>query len=226
MQFLDKKGNNIASLTNFACHPTFFDAVHDEVSADYVGAFYADMSRDLPGEHLFLQGAIGGWVQPDKGDQSYAIGSQRGRELSAAVKSLLAARKALDSTDLDFRNLVFDLPVSNPGWTQLAALGVIDREISETTRTEVAWFRIGEAQFVTHPGETPPAYSLLSKEWMQTGPRFVLGLGLDAMGYILKPSYFDPSADMPHAEYLTRMSAGAEAGPTVLEKIRNVIPEK
>ena len=49
---------------------TFLDAVHTVVSSDYVGAFYNSMSSQMPGEHLFLQGAIGGWVQPDKGDNN------------------------------------------------------------------------------------------------------------------------------------------------------------
>ena len=58
---------------------------------------------------------------------------------------------------------------------------------------------------------------------MDEGPKFVIGLGLDAMGYILKPEYFDPENDLPHAEYLTRMSPGKEAGPLVLEKIEKLI---
>jgi len=100
---------------------------------------------------------------------------------------------------------------------------VIKREIASTTTTEMAWFRIGEAQFITHPGETPPAYSFISKEMMGEGPKFVIGLGLDAMGYILKPEYFEPETKLPHAEYLTRMSPGKEAGPMVLAKIEKLI---
>ena len=223
LQLTDPSGQNIATLTNFACHPTFFDAVHTEVSADYVGAFYEDMSVDMAGEHLFLQGAIGGWVQPDKEDQSYEIGWKRGGELSAKVKGLLASKRTLDSTSIDFRNVVFDLPVSDPGWSQLSQLGVIKREIGEMTKTEIAWFRIGPAQFITHPGETPPSFSFASKEMMQTEPKFVMGLTLDAMGYILKPEYFDPENELPHSEYLTRMSPGVEAGPLVMEKVEEVI---
>ena len=224
MQFVDKHGDNVASLTNFACHPTFFDAVHDKVSADYVGAFYKSMSNKIPGEHLFLQGAIGGWVQPDKGDQSFQIGIQRGNELAAAVIEMLDKTEPLDSTNIRFKNLTFDLPVTNPGWRQLSDMGVIKRKIGKTTPTEIAWFGIGPAQFITHPGETPPAYSFASKSWMNSEPKFVIGLGLDAMGYILKPSFFeDPK--MPHAEYLTRMSPGKEAGPLVLDNIKKVIVE-
>jgi len=225
IQFTDTNGENIATLTNFACHPTFYDAVQNEVSADYVGAFYSDLSQSMTGEHLFFQGAIGGWVQPLKEDQSFAVGQKRGDELSAKVQRLLQQKKELSSNDIAFRNEVFELPVTNPGWAQLSAAGVIKRDISNTTTTEMAWFSIGEAQFITHPGETPPAYSFASKNLMGDGPKFVIGLGLDAMGYILKPEYFEPNTDLPHAEYLTRMSPGSEAGPIVLEKIEKLISE-
>jgi len=224
MQFIDDEGKNIASLTNFACHPTFLDAAHSLVSSDYVGAFYNSMSEQMSGEHVFLQGAIGGWVQPDKGDKSFAISTQRGEELASTVLNLLDKKNLLDSTNIKFRNIVFDLPITNPGFQQLSQLGIINREIGETTKSEIAWFKIGPAQFVTHPGETPPAFSFASKSWMNSEPKFVLGLGLDAVGYILKPEYFtDP--DMPYAEYLTRMSPGPEAGPLVLNNVKKVILE-
>ena len=182
-----------------------------------------EMNAKLAGEHLFLQGAIGGWVQPNKEDQSYRIGTQRGEELAAAVQDLFSNKKEISDGHIQFKNSVFEMPVSNPGWGQLSQLGVIKREITETTTSEIAWFSIGSAQFITHPGETPPAFSFYSKELMQSEPRFVLGLTLDAMGYILKPSYFEEGTTIPHAQYLTRMSPGKEAGPKVLEEINKVI---
>ncbi|MCA0932384.1 neutral/alkaline non-lysosomal ceramidase N-terminal domain-containing protein [Lutimonas saemankumensis] len=225
IQFSDISGRSIATLTNFACHPTFYDAVQNEVSADYVGAYYEDLSKSMEGEHMFFQGAIGGWVQPLKEDQSFEVGQKRGEELSKEVQRLLKEKQELVHNDIDFRNEVFELPVSNPGWAQLSAAGVIKRDISSTTKTEMAWFKIGEAQFITHPGETPPAFSFASKNFMDKGPKFVIGLGLDAMGYILKPEYFDPESSLPHAEYLTRMSPGREAGPLILEKIEKLIAQ-
>jgi hypothetical protein len=224
MQFTNEEHENIATFTNFACHPTFYDAVQHQVSADYVGAFIADLSHSMPGEHLFLQGAIGGWVQPRKEDQSYAIGEKHGIELSDAVQELLLEPNVLDSMSIEVRNAVFEMPVSNPGWKQLAELGVIDREINATTTSEMVWFRIGPAQFITHPGETPPAYSIQSKAMMKTEPKFVLGLGMDAMGYILKPEFFGENPP-PHAAYLTRMSPGPEAGPLVMELAETLIQE-
>lgn len=225
LQFRDTAGASVVTLTNFACHPTFFDGVHDVVSADYVWGFYETMKARLPGEHLFLQGAIGGWVQPDKGDRSFELGFRRGAGLAEATIEALTTARSLDSTTIRVVNRKIAIPVENPAWQQLAQLGVIDRNIGETTESEMVWFRIGSAQFVTHPGETPPAFSFYSKSLMNSEPRFVLGLTMDAMGYILKPDYFD-NPDMPHAAYLTSMSPGRQAGEVVRATLKELIPAK
>ena len=57
---------------------------------------------------------------------------------------------------------------------------------------------------------------------MNKGLKFVIGLGLDAIGYFLKPEYFDPNTDLPHAEYLTIMSPEKEAGSIVLKKMEKL----
>ena len=47
IQFTDLNGNSLATLTNFACHPTFMDGVTDEVSSDFIGGFYRKMDQEL-----------------------------------------------------------------------------------------------------------------------------------------------------------------------------------
>ena len=76
------------------------------------------------------------------------------------------------------------------------------------------------------PGETVPAMSWSTRNMMKNqGPKFILGLGMDAMGYIVKPEFFDPQKKIPHAEYLCGMSVGAHAMPLVLEVLRELIPD-
>ncbi|EKB48744.1 neutral/alkaline non-lysosomal ceramidase N-terminal domain-containing protein [Cecembia lonarensis] len=224
LQFLNDKGQNLLSLTNFACHPTYLDAVYNEVSADYVAGFYQEMEKQLGGEHIFLQGAIGGWIQPiDKGIP-YTEVLQRGSGLANAAVSALKEGKNLQSASLSFRNKKIDLPVENEAWQQLAAAGIIQRAISEVLETEVVWFSIGEANFATHPGETAPVFGLQTKAMMPEGPQFVLGLGQDALGYIVKPEYFeDPT--LPHAPYLTRMSLGKDTGHYLMEVLETLSQE-
>jgi len=222
MQFKDKAGKNIASLTSFACHPTFMDARFTEVSADYLNGFYKQLNGHWQGENLFLQGPIGGWVQPVDGEGSFEKAERRGRELGEAVITCMTSAQPLLSTAIQFKSKTIRFPVENEAWKQLAAIGTIPREIQDSVATEIAWFAIGDAQFATHPGETAPYYGLETKKLMKTGPRFVLGLSMDALGYILKPVFFEDKT-IPHAEYLTSMSVGRQTGPILMKTLEGLI---
>ena len=191
------------------------------MSSDYVAGLYQHLNHTIGGENLFFQGAIGGWVQPENEEKSFERADQRGRELGKVVlEELEKVSHEIENPKILFTSSIFQLPVSNPGFQQLSGLGVIKRTITDSVETEIAWFSLGDAQFVTHPGETVPAYSLQSKALMKLrGPKFVIGLGMDALGYILKPTFFNPADSLPHAEYLTGMSVDKEAGPLVMKQI-------
>jgi hypothetical protein len=53
---------------------------------------------------------------------------------------------------------------------------------------------------------------------------FVLGLTLDALGYILKPEYFAAGASFPSVEYLTATSVGPLAGPRLFATLEEIVP--
>ncbi len=224
LQFKDEEGNSVATLTNFACHPTILDMESSLVSSDYVAGLYKHLNYVIGGENLFLQGSIGGWVQPEYEEKSFERANQRGNELGKVVIEVLEkTSREIEDTKILYKSTLFQLPVSNPGFQQLSELGVIKRTITDSVETEIAWFSLGDAQFVTHPGETVPAYSLQSKALMKLkGPKFVIGLGMDALGYILKPNFFNPADSLPHAEYLTGMSVDKEAGPLVMKQIQKM----
>lgn len=223
IRFRDGQGNNLATLTNFACHPTFVDAVHHEISADYPGGFYQTMDRELGGVNLFLQGAIGGWVQPEGEPQTFEQAFKRGDEMARTAMALLNNGKKLKGGGIQYRNLQVAMPVSNPGFTQLAKAGVIKRNIDSSVLTEIAMLRVGNAMMATHPGETVPAMSLATRSLMKTkGPKMIMGLSMDALGYILKPDFFDPKQNIPHSKYLCSMSVGPEAMTTVMEALKGL----
>ena len=224
LQLIDNEGRTVATLTNFACHPTILDGVHDVVSTDWVGGLYRGLADALPGEHLYFQGAIGSWVQPVKGDRSFELADRYGRGLASAVLGALENGPPLQGTDIAAAHTRVSFPLENDGFRQLSQLGLFDREFSEHVETEVAWCRIGEMQFATHPGETPPGYSHNTRELMGGGPTMILGLGLDALGYIMEPSWFGNDS-IPHTGYLASMSVGPETGPELLTALRQVIPQ-
>lgn len=230
MQFLRADGpgtgTSIATLTNFACHPTVLGPDNQLVSADYVAGFYRDMSLSLGGVNLFLQGAIGGWVQPQQGDRTLALADAYGAMLAGLARGLLAAGSNQLSSPLAFRSTQVRFPLDNFGFRLMLWLGVLERTLDDGHFvTEAAWFAIGDTQFVTHPGETSPAYSLASRALMRDARHsFVLGLGLDALGYILKPEYFESPEAFPNGEYLTSVSVGPRTGPILMHALESLIP--
>ena len=227
LQFVDSAGKSIATLTNFACHPTFLDGVSTLVSADYVGSIYKHLDQAIGGVNFFLQGPSGGWIQPEHEPKTFESADKRGRELGVVVESALKSPIKINGSDILYKSKIFKLPVSNKGFQQLAAAGVVKRNITDSVTTEVAWFSLGTAQFVTHPAETVPAHSLESKRYMKmNGPKFVLEIGMDGLGYIVKPSFFDTAAHIPHSEYLTRMSVDSEAGPILMKTIKQMAEEQ
>ena len=234
LQFKTDAGSSIATLTNFACHPTFLDTHFSVVSSDYPGAFYKQMDKVHGGVNLFLQGAIGGWVQPkdelfsaeEKSDVpfQFQLADRYGRDLADSVTQLLAGAQEITDGAIDFRKLDFKFPVDNPNWKLLSQAGVIHREFSDSVQTSIAWFSIGPAQFATHPGETSPWLGLQTRALMKSGPRFVLGLSQDALGYILKPEFFIDSTRL-HSDYLTSMSLGQQTTPILLERLKRIVKE-
>jgi len=46
---------------------------------------------------------------------------------------------------------------------------------------------------------------------------------MDAMGYLLKPEFFDKSRNLPHAGYLTTVSVGADGGPQMMAVVGELL---
>ena len=211
LQFKDQQGKNLATITNFACHPTIMDDATTLASSDYVGGYYHYLDSLQGGNNMFLQGAIGGWVQPEDVPSSFENATKYGTDLAIFVINKLSKSSPVLGDKINFRSKVVYFPVMNEGFKMLSKGGVIKRAFTEKVESEIAYFSIGNAAFATHPGETVPALSHQTKALMKTtGPTFVMGLGMDALGYILKPSFFDPTQKIPHSEYLTGMSVGPE----------------
>lgn len=226
LQCRAQDGTPVATLTGFACHPTVLDGDTTEVSADWVGAFYKDMAASVPGEHLFLQGAVGGWIQPETPERTFALAEKYGKSLAASALAALETVEPVNGMSVRFANRPFPMPNDNELFKQISSegLGLVPRPLGDAVQTEVAWFAVGDAQFATHPAETAPKYAWDTEALMDTGPKFVLGLALDHLGYVLKPEYFDNTEAIPHAEYLTSMSPGREAGPAMMAALDEIIP--
>ena len=224
LQFVGLDDQTLATLTNYACHPTVLGPDNTLLSADYVQGFYTGMQRALPGEHLFLQGAIGGWVQPLQGDRSFARAGALGAELADAALAALDLAEPGVYGPLAYAREEFDIPLENWRFRLLIAMGVLQRELhAGAMRTEAAIFSVGGVQFMTHPGETSPAYALASRQLSTATHTVIMGLTQDAIGYILKPDYFSATEHYPSAEYLTSVSVGPAAGPRLMQALQGLL---
>src|SRR5690606_33289150 len=106
---------------NFACHPTILDGNNTLISADYPSGFYKYMKSKIGGINLFLQGAIGGWVQPEHVPRNFETAEKKGSELAQSVLTALqSSAKPIACNDINFRSKVFEIPVRNNPLTELA----------------------------------------------------------------------------------------------------------
>ncbi len=220
---IDKSGSMVASLTNFACHPTFLDANFNVISADFPAGFYRKMTETYPGEHLYLQGPIGGWVQPIENNPTVELADKRGGDFAEYVIQLVERSRKQDNAEISYAETDVVLPVDNPNWKKLSGAGIIRREFKDSVRTKVSWLAIGDVRFATHPGETTPWLGLETRKLLKGKPGFVLGLSQDALGYILKPEFFTDTTRL-HSKYLTSMSLGPKTSQIILESLVKIIP--
>lgn len=217
----DTQGRPLATMTNFACHPTVLEN-ETLTGADWVGYFYKAMGA-RPGQHMFLQGAVGCWIQPHAPERTYAFAQQYGEDLAQKVLAALKKTTPITGTAIRVANKVVQVPVNNPKFQFMSTAGLIPRSFTETVESEVAWFAVGPAQFATHYGETAPEYELQTKALMKSKPKFVLGLGLDHLGYICPERYFGESK-IRFADYLSSMSPSPKAGTVMMESLKSIIP--
>ena len=222
IKFSDPNGKNIAMLTNFACHPTIMDDASTAASSDYVWGYYKYLDSAQGGVNMFLQGAIGGWIQPEGVPHTYDYANYYGSSLGKYAYELKKNKST--SKNIFFTSAKLNFPLANPSFQMLSKAGIIKRDFGKTVSSEIAYFTIGDACFATHPGESSPALSLATKSLMDNkGPKFILGLSQDALGYIVKPSFFDMSNKIPHSEYLTGMSIGPATMGIILSTLQMLI---
>jgi hypothetical protein len=161
-------------------------------------------------------------VQPEGVPHTYDYANYYGSSLGKYAYELKKNKST--SKNIFFTSAKVNFPLANPSFQMLSKAGIIKRTFGETVSSEIAFFTIGDAYFATHPGETSPALSLATKSLMDNkGPKFILGLSQDALGYIVKPSFFDMSNKIPHSEYLTGMSIGPETMGIIFSTLQMLI---
>jgi hypothetical protein len=94
----DDAGQMLASIVNYACHPTTLAWENTLISPDYIGAMRELVERDTGAPCLFLQGASGELGPREGFVGDTAVADRNGRELGYAALSALTALPAAGTT--------------------------------------------------------------------------------------------------------------------------------
>jgi hypothetical protein len=213
IQAVAQDGRPILNLIHLTCHPEVI-RLEDKrgISPDFVGALCTEVTRRLGGQTVFLNGALGGMVSPDVPRRDYETAVAMGKGLARYVVDAAENARPMGSYDLWTHRRPIDVPVTSEAlvrFLQNTPKPFDFRDNRARTEMNVIW--VGDAQFITIPGELLPQLGLEMMSHMTGALRIVMGLTNDEFGYLI------PSFDFHPGRYEERTGPGPEAGKIVRE---------
>ncbi len=223
MQVVEASGSKpIATFVNYACHPEIMNTHH--MTADFPHWLYDTVEGAGGGICLYLNGAQGGMVTADfdetttpKGE-NWAAAETIGTSLGKRVLELLEGVPPISTVPITAARRVFEVPLDNPRFKALVALKIFPKSEMNggNVVTEVCRVTIGDAEFLTLPGEVLPNIGFYLKSLMHGKPKFLLGLTGDELGYILTPEDYG----LELYQYEASVSAGIQLEPLMVQNLR------
>lgn len=226
----DFTGKSIFTLANYPIHIEALDESNHLISADILGAMYKYYEDNQDGILLFTQGSLGGMVVPKiskwaKQSEKIKFKDIVGRQLAISALKGLESNfvEAKEPVVIEHKYKIVSLPVENKDFELAYKIGILKREIKEGKLvTEIHFVRIGEAIFVTIPGESLPEVGFEINKIIPSDFKFKINLGMDEIGYILPESYW---AD-PLYDYEKSMSLGPKTADIIFNTIKDLIENK
>jgi hypothetical protein len=218
-------GKPIATFVNYACHPEIMNMHH--LTADFPHWLYDTVEGAGGGVCLYLNGAQGGMVTADfdesttpKGE-NWAAAEAIGTSLGRRVLELLEGVPAVTAVPITSARRVFEVPLENPRFKALVALKIFPKSEMKgaNLETEVCRVTIGDAEFLTLPGEVLPNIGFYLKSLMQGRPKFLLGLTGDELGYILTPEDYI----LELYQYEASVSVGSQMEPLMVQNLKALL---
>lgn len=210
VQARGKDGRALVTLVHFACHVEGLAKGPREISADFPGYMCDEIRRRSGAPALFLNGAIGGMVSGDTRARSHEEARKAGLRLAGEVARILKFAVPSSSSAFTFRRRSIEVPVTNPRLLLFEKLSKGRRPFHRGRVTsELFHVTLGDAEFLTMPGELLPEVSFELLEKMKGYPRMIVGLCNDELGYIV------PAADFRKGAYEESMSVGPAIAPVV-----------
>ncbi len=276
MQAIDSEADStLGTLVVWGNHPETTWNENLMITSDFVhywrkglekGVYEGDSLRmkGLGGTAVFVNGAIGGLmttppelaVKDPFSDEvftkpSFQKAEAQGNALAIITLNALndsTKTETIDKTSIKLRANTFEVPLDNSLYRLAVGLGVLDRGYSSwgKMRTEMAVFMIGNAMFLSTPGEiypeiiyggiespegqdfplqaqeTPPLISMMKGRY-----KFILGLANDEIGYIIPKSEWDTEAPYLYGAteqlYGEINSVGAETAPIIYQQSKKLL---
>lgn len=222
MQIVDKNGQTIATLVNYACHPEILN--NHQMTSDFPHWLRQRVEEKLGGIAIYMNGAQGGMVTADiQNEKSFPKGEawpeaeRIGLALADKTVEILVKAETVPNPPLVFQHREFQVPLQNERFKALISLRILPGEFAENglLTTEVNRLKVGDAEFLTLPGEVLPNIGFFLKRHMKGHPRFLLGLTCDALGYILTPEDYG----LQLYSYETSVCVGPEMGKRMEENL-------
>lgn len=244
MQALDLNGKSIGAMVNYGNHAEAMWN-DTKLGADWPGVM-CDSLKDLgvvvfvqgavgglvtvdPGRKLCGKRSLDDVFRDDMPtSKRVALRNKVGHGVAKAVRQALAkADPAVgpDGLSLKIASRTFNIRNDNWVFAYMAKRGIIKRPVDRsgdnsfiTDMILVTLFQNKKAiaQFVSIPGEPAPTVFKDLKSMMQGKWRFLIGLGEDEIGYIVRKSDWN----QPYYKYERSMSPGIETAPLIKSELK------
>jgi len=199
MRLVDAESSDaIATLINFGNHPDVLGDQTVELSCDFLAPMYEGVSREIGGETLFFQRALGG-VEPIPQGVNNPAELEAGLNGVAAVatKAVLEAVSRVEFPDvrrITWRTTECAFPITSGEALKAYGSGILPIKAEEgVQRTEMALLEIGPARFLSVPGEPHPEVLAKLSDMLGCQYDFVLAMAQDEVGYIVAGELFNPA---------------------------------
>lgn len=208
IQAIGTDGRPIVNVVHLACHPEVIRREAERgLSPDYVGTLCKEVHRQLGGQAVFLNGALGGMLTPDAPKRGYASAEMMGKRFAAYAMEAAKAARPSSSYTLWMHRRPVEYPLTAEAILKFLqhAPGPVDLHEGRV-RTEMNALWIGDAQLITVPGELLPEIGFDIRSHMTGRVRLIVGLANDELGYLI------PSYDFRAGHYEERTGPGAAGG--------------
>lgn len=269
--------STLGTLISWANHPETLWNKNLLISSDFPhyiregvekGTYFQDslVMKGLGGVAIFANGSIGGLMtthptfgipHPHTGEILKEPGYEKTEAQGTAIAELVleSIRAHPDTLALEKAALVvkantIELPLANPLYKLAMVLGVLDRGVTNfwTMRSELAYWKLGPAEFLHHPAEIYPEIvnggveapegqdfdmqpfeSPSIRSFMKADFTFVMGLSNDMIGYTIPKSQWDEEAPFTYgyedAPYGEENSLGPETGPILYQEMKKILED-